>query len=194
MKYLIPLMLAATAAAIAGPPAVCQRVEIGNAKSLPWKDVNGWNGTVPSYNIATLTADTLAILAPSAPVPLRMETIRRAAIYAARNEAVAHELTARLVGRIADTEAAGKPDANAWFDAGYYAESLRQIGFVYRYDMLSQQEKANWKVRGDGVVPAVDGQPWIEKAIRLGGKGMEIALAKVTEYRQADRKRLISAK
>ena len=122
-----------------------------------------------------------------------METIRRAAIYAARNEAVAHELTARLVARIADTEAAGKPDANAWFDAGYYAESLRQIGFVYRYDMLSPGEKANWKVRGDGV-PAIDGQPWIEKAIRLGGKGMEIALANVTEYRQVDRKRLISAK
>jgi len=46
-------------------------------------------------------------------------------------------------------------------------------------------------VRGDGRV--LDGRPWIEKAIRMGGKGMEVALAKTGEYRDADLKRLISS-
>jgi hypothetical protein len=189
-KYLFPLLLAAATAALAGPPAICHPVEIGKAKSLPWRDnVNGWDGTVPGYDLASLTADTLAILTPSASVPLRMETIRRAAIYAARNEAVAEKLTARLIARIADVS--GKADANAWFDAGYFAEALRQMGMVYRYNMVPPEEKANWKIRGEG--SSLDGQPWIEKAMQLGGKGMEVALVKVREYRTADRKRLVSS-
>ena len=191
MKNLLILLAAAAAFALAGPPAICHPVEIGSAKSLPWKNVNGWNGADPSYDTARLTADTLAILTPGAALPLRMETIRRAAIYAAKSEALAERLTLRLTARIVDAEAAGRADANAWFDAGYYAEALRQIGFVYRYDMLTPQERASWKVRGE--FPGVDGLPWIEKAIRMGGKGMEVALAKVTEYRQADQKRLVTS-
>ena len=71
------------AAAFGGPPLICERIQIGTAKSLPWKDVEGWAGKDPSYDVKRLTADTLAILAPGAPMPLRMETMRRAAIYAA---------------------------------------------------------------------------------------------------------------
>ena len=186
MKNSILLVLS-TAAAIAGPPLICHPVDIGNAKSQPWKDDGkNWNGAVPHYNIDKLASDTLAILTPAAPLAVRMETLRRAAIYAAKSDTAAEKLTARLVARIADAEAAGKPDSNLWFDAGYFVEGLRQIGFVYKYNMLSQAERAEWKVRGEA--PGLDGKPWIERAIRLGGKGMEVALAKIDEYRQADLK------
>ncbi len=191
MKKYPMLFVAATAMAMAGPPLICQRVEIGTAKSLPWRNSDGWNGAVASYKLAGLADETLSILTPSAGVALRMETIRRAAIYAAKDEAIASQLSARLLARVVDAEALSKADSNAWFDAGYYAEALRQIGFVYRYDMLSAAEREQWRVRGDGRV--LDGRPWIEKAIRMGGKGMEVALAKTGEYRDADLKRLISS-
>lgn len=191
MKKYLTLWMAGAAMAMAGPPLICQKVEIGTAKSLPWKDVNGWNGTLPSYNLAKLADETLAILTPQAGLALRMETIRRAAIYAAKDEGVAGQVSAQLLARVANAEASGKTDVNAWFDAGYYAEALRQITFVFRYDMLSAAEREQWKVRGDKQI--LDGRPWVEKAIRSGGKGMEIALVKIGEYRDADLKRLTSS-
>jgi hypothetical protein len=194
MKYTI-LFVLGSALALSGPPLICHPVDIGNAKSLPWSDLKSWNGVDPHYNVnSQLVHDTLAILTPSAPLAVRMETLRRAAIYAAKNEVIAENLSSRLVARIADNEAGGRPDPSVWFDAGYFVEGLRQVGFIYRYNMLPAAEKADWKVRGE--TPGLDGKPWIEKAIRLGGKGMEIALAKIDEYRQADLKRqdaLVSA-
>jgi hypothetical protein len=190
MKYTFLLVLGAAGAAVfAGPPLICHPVDIGSAKSLPWKIQANWNGADPNYNVKGLAADTLAILTPSAPLSVRMETLRRAAIYSAKSDVIAEDLTSRLVARIADSEAAGKPDPNLWFDAGYFVEGLRQIGFIYRYNMLSAAERTEWKIRGDS--SALDGKPWIEKAIRLGGKGMEIALAKIDEYRQADLKHAV---
>lgn len=194
MKYITLLVLASTAA-LAGPPMICHPVAIGDSKSLPWKAVDSWNGTDPAYNLSTLTSDTMAILSPTAPINLRMETMRRAAIYAAKSQALAAQLTAQLLARVADAEASGKTAPLLWFDAGFFAETLRQASFIYRYDMLSPAEKAQWQLRGE--TTPLDGKPWIEKAIRLGGKGMETALIKVEEYRQADLKRtqkLVSAK
>lgn len=179
-------ILGLAAAALAGPPLICERIEIGNAKSLPWRNVNGWDGTEKSYDVAKVTADTVALLVPSMPLAVRMETLRRAAIYAAKHEAIAEQLSARLLARVVDSTATGKQDPLAWFDAGYYAEALRQVTFVYRYDMLSPQEREQWKLRGDKL--GLDGRPWVEKAIRLGGKGMEVALGKIEGYREADLK------
>lgn len=195
MKILTLLMISA-ATVLAGPPLVCHPVHIGDAKSLPWRNVNGWNGTDPSYDVTKLSTDTLTLLTPSAALPLRMETLRRAAIYSAKSQALAAQLTSQLLARVADWEAAGKPSANAWFDAGYFVESLRQVGFIYRWEMLTPAEKAQWQLRGEDV--SLDGKPWIEKAIRMNGKGMEVVLVKIEEYRQADLKRkrekLVSAK
>ncbi|MBS1826720.1 MAG: hypothetical protein JST93_15495 [Acidobacteria bacterium] len=179
-------ILGLAAAALAGPPVICERIEIGNAKSLPWRNVNGWDGTEKSYDVAKLTADTVALLEPSMPLSVRMETLRRAAIYAAKHEMIAEQLSARLLARVADGVAAGKQDPLAWFDAGYYAEALRQVTFVYRYDMLSAEERQQWKLRGDKL--GLDGRPWVEKAIRLGGRGMEVALVKMEGYRETDLK------
>ena len=183
----ITLLVLVAATALAGPPMICEPVNIGDAKSLPWKAGNTWNGTDPAYDLASLSSDLLALLTPSAAIPLRMETMRRAAIYAAKNQTLAAQLSSQLLARVANAEAAGKQLALYWFDAGYFVETLRQAGFIYRHDMLTSAEKAKWQLRGDN--NPLDGKPWIEKAIRLGGKGMDIALVKAEEYRQADLKR-----
>ncbi len=183
---ILTAILGLAAAALAGPPLICERIEIGEAKSLPWRQGNGWDGSDKLYDVSKLAGDVMTLLTPSMPVTVRMETLRRAAIYAARHDNLADQVTARLLARVADSAAAGKPDANAWFDAGYYTEALRQVTFIYRYDMLSPAERAQWKLRGEK--QGLDGRPWIEQAIRLGGKGMEQAIAKIEDYREADRK------
>ena len=184
-------LLAAAAAAYAGPPLICHRVEIGSAKSLPWRAVTEWDGTAPGYDLSRLTADTLGLLAPGVPLNVRMETLRRAAVYAVKQEGAADQLAMRLLARAADSEAAGKPEAAAWFDAGYFAEAMRQMAFVKRYDMLSASQRREWKWRPEA---PVDGKPWMERAAKLGLKGVEVALAKVMEYREADLKRVSQAR
>ena len=143
------LTLSASIGALAGPPLICERIEIGNAKSLPWNAGNNWDGSKADYKVSRLTADTMALLTPGAPLNLRMETMRRAAIYAARHEGAAADITSQLLARMANAEASGKPDPLAWFDAGYFTETLRQVTFIYRYNMLSSEEKTRWKLRGE---------------------------------------------
>jgi len=168
----------------AGPPLICHPIDIGDAKSLPWVDTKEWQGTDPTYNVAKLTGDTLALLSPGTPTKVRMETMRRAAIYASKDARLADELTARLLARTLDTEAAGKPDPNAWFDAGYFVETLRQATFIYRYNMLTPAERTAWRLRKGP--SAMDGYPWVQKAIRMGGKDMAPTIALMEEYRAAD--------
>ena len=77
------------APAVAGPPLICHPVDIGTARSLPWDSGTGWDATLKSYDVNRLTGDTLALLTPDAAIPLRRETLRRAALYAARDPRVA---------------------------------------------------------------------------------------------------------
>ncbi|MBM3767410.1 MAG: hypothetical protein FJW32_18625 [Acidobacteria bacterium] len=178
----LTLITFTAALALAGPPAVCHPVAIGDAASLPWRNANGWDGADPSYKIANLSADTLKLLNGSAPVNVRMETLRRAAIYSARHAGVAIKLMNELEAR---TKSA-KSDPLAWFDAGYFIEAVRQTEFIYRYDMLDAPVRSAWVHRGEKLGP--DGRPMIEKALALGGKGMHHALALIDEYRSADLK------
>ena len=183
---LMPAALLIAIPAWAGPPLICQQFEIGSAKSLPWKGGADWAGVDPSYNLANLGDDTLALLTPAMPVKVRMETLRRAGIYSAKDARLAGELTGRLLARALDTEAAGKPDPFAWFDAGYFVETIRQATFIYRFNMLNPTERAAWQLRGD--TARLDGYPWVQKAIRLGGVGMDYAISLITEYRAEDLK------
>jgi hypothetical protein len=183
---LISAAVLITIPAWAGPPLICQQFDIGSAKSLPWKGGSDWQGADPSYNLANLGDDTLSLLTSGTPVKVRMETLRRAGIYSTKDSRLAGELTGRLMARALDAEAAGKPDPLAWFDAGYLVETLRQATFVYRYNMLNPAEQASWQLRGD--TPRLDGYLWVQKAIRLGGVGMDYALSLITEYRTADLK------
>jgi hypothetical protein len=156
---MVGILLGVATSAQAGPPLICHRIEIGGAKSLPWVDLNGvGNG---GYDLKNLTRDTLAILSSTTPVLVRMETLRRATIYARQDPQVAKELLKRLHMRAADSDGAGHPEALAWFDVGYIAEASKQgIGY-------SEPNPA----RG------VDGYRLVKKAISLRGPDPELEFA-----------------
>lgn len=177
------LSLALALPALAGPPLICHPVDIHGAQSLPWNaKAQGWDGAVHSYDASVrLIPDTLALLNPQTPVPVRMETLRRASIYAARQANLAASLAAQLDARAAATSAT----ALNQFDAGYWIESVRQASFIYRYNMLNPGEKDAWQIRKG--LPARDGYPLIQKAIALGGAPeMKRALSLIEEYRRSD--------
>ncbi len=121
---IVAVLLGFTTFAQAGPPLICHPIEIGQAKSLPWVEFNYRGRT--DYDLKNLSRDTLAILDSHTPVLVRMETLRRATIYARQDPQVAKELITRLQERAANSDVAGRPDALAWFDVGYLAEAYKQ--------------------------------------------------------------------
>ena len=178
------LILFAAASAFAGPPLICHPDSIGNAKSLPWiTNSQKWDGADPNYDLNRLTDDTLALLVPSMPLNVRMETIRRAAIYSVKQEALPDHITAQLLARAA----AAPNDPMASFDAGYWVEALRQMAFIRRY-LRSDSERSAFRWQGD--LGHLDGKPLIDHAASLGAKGLQVPLARVEEYRREDLKRL----
>jgi len=168
------VMVGIAAVVEAGPPLICHQFDAGNARLLPWAS-NGtnWNTPDPSYDITKLTADTLRLLSSDAPVLARMENMRRATIYAGRDERVAAELLAAVMAR-AQSDAGKGRDALAWFDAGYLVESYRQASHIYKWDMLTGNAKSDWKLRND---PGVDGYALVRKALQVGGANPEMEFA-----------------
>ena len=65
-----------TTPAFAGPPLLCHPFDVGNARSLPWDGTQWWRGRT-DYKLANLQADTEALLTPTTPIIVRMETLRR---------------------------------------------------------------------------------------------------------------------
>jgi len=112
--------------ALAGPPLLCHPFDIGSAHSLPWNGP-GWLDAKPDYPLDRLVADTEALLGPSTPVIVRMESLRRASLYAGRDAKVAADLLARLTATAQLSKADGRPTALALLDAAYVTEALRQI-------------------------------------------------------------------
>jgi hypothetical protein len=143
------LALAATPALHAGTPLICFPYEIGQAKSLPG-GTDGPKGTSGKYDRTHLVAETIALLTPEMPVIVRMETIRRAVVYATKGEFFATSyagddqklVTGLLTGLKARVDAADKgARAIALFDLGFYSETLRQAGVdstLNGYLILSQ--------------------------------------------------------
>ena len=164
----------------AGTPLICHPFDIGNAKSLPWTS-DGWKESgKEDYNLARLVADTEALLVPDTPVIVRMETLRRATLYAQKDPKVAQELLAKLKARAQNAEAQGRPDALASFDLGYFVETFKQANLT-------------WKKLPDGKYAAVyqpnaasgmDGYAYVLKAINLRGQDpeMEFAAAVITAW------------
>lgn len=111
----------------AGPPLLCFPFETGGAASLPMKS-GDWKGVDAKYDVSRLTEDTLALLTPATPVVARMETIRRATLYASTQPQAASELLARLQARAAVSDAAA---ASAVFDFGYLVETYKQASFMF---------------------------------------------------------------
>jgi len=121
----VSLLALLPAAAQAGPPLLCFPMAIGTARSLAWGSGSGWNAPRPEYDRARLAEDTLALLGPQTPVLVRMETLRRAAIYASSDDAAAKRLFDALRGRARHASGA-KADPLAQFDLGYAVEAYRQ--------------------------------------------------------------------
>ena len=155
---IVAVVLGFSTVALAGPPLICHPIAIGEAKSLPWVDLNYQKGS-GSYDLKNLTADTLVILDSNPSVLVRMETLRRATIYARQDPPAAKELLTRLHARAANSDA-GNAAALAWFDVGYLAETYKR-----------------WM--GDGPNPArgLDGYGWVRKAISLRGSDPEMEFA-----------------
>jgi hypothetical protein len=165
----------------AGPPLICHSIEIGSAKSLPLVS-HSWNlSGGENYDTKNLVKDTLEILAPDTPVLVRMETLRRATLYARRDPLAAKELLARLHARATSAESAGHPDALAWFDAGYLVETYKQwIGKDMPHMTDGMRMDPN-------PAAGVDGYAMVNKAIALRGPAlhgddpqMEFAAALIT--------------
>ena len=180
----------------AGPPLVCHAFQIGQAKSLPLAS-HSWNlSGEENYDTKNLVKDTLEILAPDAPVLVRMETLRRATLYARKDPLAARELLAKLYSRASSAESAGHPDALAWFDSGYLVETYKQwIGRDLPHMTDGMRVDAN-------PAAGVDGYAMVKKAIALRGDDaqMEFAAALITlsgprdEHAQHAQKALAGAK
>jgi hypothetical protein len=147
------LVLAFAGATQAGPPAICWPIDIGDAKSLAWGE--GAKQRDERYDPDRAVADTLALLDASMPVLVRMETLRRATLYLDESRAGREALLRKLMVRILDAEAAGKPSPLAWFDAGYAVECVNQL-------------------RGEG---GANGYPWVLRAIALAGGNPQMEYA-----------------
>jgi len=152
----------------AGPPLLCHPFDIGSARSLPWGTTGDWSQGSPDYDLSHLTADTTALLTATTPVVVRMETLRRAAIYASRDRAIA----ANLLSRLSERTRGG--DAYAWFDAAYLTETLRQIGAL-SYSGPFRDSAPQMAA----LVKDVDGLAMIDKALLLRPEdaGLEFAAA-----------------
>ena len=162
----VSLVALAPAVAQAGAPLTCFPMAIGDARSLAWGTGSGWNTPDPAYDRAHLTADTLALLGPRTPVLVRMETLRRAMIYASADDAAAKRLFDALRARAAGT-GDGKVDPLFPFDLGYAVETYRQARHVLD------------KSPAD---PPEDGYALVRKALEARGPDpeMEYAAALVT--------------
>jgi hypothetical protein len=159
-------LFALATSAFAGPPLICHRLDIGDAKSLPWNG-SAWDlAGNENYDTKNLVHDTLAILDGGAPVIVRMETLRRATLYARKDPQAAKELLTKLYQRATASEAGGHSDALAWFDAGYLAAA-------YRQGLGKDQNPA----------AGIDGYGLVSKALALGGEKdpqMQFAAALIT--------------
>ncbi len=151
----------------AGPPLTCFPMSIGEARSLPWG--NGSKTPDPRYDRARLADDTLGLLGAETPVVVRMETLRRAAYYAAADEAAAKRLLQALRARASGPDSRGA-EGLALFDLGYAVETYRQAGHLGR---------------GKAVDPPEDGYALVRRALALRGSdpAMEYAAALIVAGR-----------
>jgi hypothetical protein len=153
----------------AGPPLICHPFAIGAARSLPWDASSpdrGWNRPRMDYDTRHLADDTLALLTTDTPVIVRMETLRRAAIYGTRDPGAGKELLARLQTRSRNAD--GTAALNL-FDCGYFIETIRQA------------PTADGR-RNTAPVEGLNGYTFVREALRLRGNdpAMEFAAAIMT--------------
>ncbi|MFO0837906.1 MAG: hypothetical protein U1D55_05220 [Phycisphaerae bacterium] len=149
------LTLACTTA-FAGPPLICQPFNIGNAQTI-------------SEKTRDVVNDTLGALKTADSILARMETLRRATVRLDGDKSRAQQLLSRLAYIALDLDAgaqeSGKPAeaAAAWFQAGYFAAGLQQMGI-----------DIDWK---PGVAEGIQGYAWVRRALKLAPDNAEMQFA-----------------
>ena len=173
-------VLSLAAPALAGPPLLCHPYEIGAARSLPWDGNGSWFAMSPGYDVKNLLADTEALLTPSTPVIVRMETLRRASIYASTDAAVASQLMNRLLARVSAADAKGKPDPIAMLDAAYVAGAFQQLARAWK-----GASRAQWGDNARSAVGTVDPYALIARstAARPDDPALQFAAALIASDR-----------
>ena len=165
--FVVSLLALLPAAAQAGPPLICFPMAIGDAPSLAWGSGSGWNTPRSDYDRARLAEDTPSLLGPQTPVLVRMETLRRAVIYASGDNAAARRLFDALRARAVSARGR-KVIPLAQFDLGYAVEAYRQTRHMP--DRLLSAE------------PPEDGYALVRQALAARGPDpeMEYAAALIT--------------
>jgi hypothetical protein len=184
MLIVAVLFVLSPAAAYAGPPLICHPFDPGPAAVLPWGSGPGWNTPDRTYDVRRLRGDTLRLLTPDMPILARMETLRRATIYAARNRQVADELLTAIVERTTSAPA-GPTRTLALFDAGYLIETYRQATHLASGDMLAAPDRPTWAFWRASTRP--DGYGLLLQALEAGANPeMEFAASLMKEGRVSE--------
>ena len=178
VRFALVALLGTAVPSFAGPPLLCHPFDIGSARSLPWDGTNAWWQGRADYNLQNLVADTEAILTPSTPVIVRMETLRRAALYASLDDKVA----ARLLSSVTARAAAGASSASALFDAGYLTETYKQIAML-----RGERQFADRASTIAGVIGKSEGTAMINRAITLRPDDASLRFAAALVAATADR-------
>jgi hypothetical protein len=142
---------AAWAGAWLGPPMVCDRIEVGEGTCPNFEKGSDRSGLVGRVTDALKTMrDPL----------VRMETLRRGAVAIAEGKD-ARELAWELLGRLSaialEQEAAGKGDAQAWYDVGFLVGVFDQL----HLDL-------GWR---PGVADGINGYAYIRKGLAVAREG-----------------------
>lgn len=165
----IVIVLVSASPALAGPPLICHPFDTGSTTLLAWGSGASWNTPARSFDLRTLTTETLRALDADEAALSRMENLRRATIYAMQDPAAAHHLLSTLIGRALSTT----PTARAWFDAGYAIEAYKQA--VHLRGANGRFDRAAWAATDETL--RVDGYGFVKKAIAMGGPSAEMEFA-----------------
>lgn len=173
----ILLVLFVSGPALAGPPLLCHPFDIGQAPSLPWDGSSSWYHGRADYDVKNLVRDTDALLVPSTPVIVRMETIRRAAIYASLDRDAATALVARFGERARAAERSTMPDPLALLDAALLTETFRQLGMLSGSGSFRTRAPVARAAAG-----SIDGRAFLARAlaVRPGDASFQFAAALIT--------------
>jgi hypothetical protein len=164
----------------AGPPLLCHPFDVNGAQSLPWGTGASWSAERADYDVSRLVADTEALLTPSMPVIVRMETLRRAAIYASRDQKVASALLTTLTNRVHAANRTKDPGAFAYLDAAYLIEALRQVGMLGESSAFRDRAPVMRELVKD-----LDGYALMQKSLLVqpGDPALEFAAALIASDR-----------
>ena len=174
----LAVFVAMSGTAEAGPPLICHPFDAGSAALLPWGSGPGWNNPDRSYDVQKLTADTLRLLTPTAPVLARMENMRRATIYAGQDRKVAAALLKAVVDRAKSAGPGGKEAVSmAWFDAGYLIETYRQGEGAAGFNMLAGADSVLADFRNVRLTSGAEGYGLVLKALQIAGQNADMEFA-----------------